>query len=224
MPVFRLSKEPIFPHPELANEEGIVAIGGDLSPRRLLAAYCNGIFPWFSEDQPILWWSPDPRCIIFPEDIKVSRFMQKLLRKGTYKVTFDTAFRQVITCCAELRTEGTWITQEMHEAYCTLHSLGYAHSVEVWYEERLVGGLYGVSLGSCFFGESMFSIMDNTSKTALITLAAKLKEKGFTMIDCQVHTQHLESMGAVNVPRSDFLHLLAEGLEKDTFRGNWSSF
>jgi len=205
MPVFRLTDKLVFPHPSLADEDGILAVGGDLSCERLLLAYKNGIFPWFSEDEPILWWSPNPRCVLFPKDIKISRSMRKFLKKQLYEVTFDTCFRHVIAMCAKLREGNTWITPEIIESYSKLHDLGFAHSVETWYEGRLVGGLYGVSLGKCFFGESMFSTMDNASKIALITLCQKLEEKGFLLIDCQVYSKHLESLGAVNIDRDLFL-------------------
>jgi leucyl/phenylalanyl-tRNA---protein transferase len=221
MPVYRLSEKMAFPHPNLANGDGLLAVGGDLSVRRLMLAYCNGIFPWFSKGDPVLWWSPDPRFILFPGDIKVSTSMRKFLRKNLYKVTFDTSFKEVITSCANQRAEGTWITDDMVEAYCTLHTLGYAHSVEAWYGDSLVGGLYGVSIGSCFFGESMFTAMDNASKVALITLGEKLLEKGFSLIDCQVYSKHLESLGSVKVARVEFLKLVEAGLQKETLKGDW---
>ncbi|HHV29415.1 MAG TPA: leucyl/phenylalanyl-tRNA--protein transferase [Clostridium sp.] len=224
MPVFRLSKELIFPHPSLANEDGILAVGGDLSCERLLLAYRNGIFPWFTEYDPILWWSPDPRCVLFPKDIKISKSMKKFLRKQLYEVTFDTCFKDVITMCAELRRDNTWITSDIIDSYCKLHNLGFAHSIETWHEGALVGGLYGVSLGKCFFGESMFSVMENASKTALITLSQKLEEKDFLLIDCQVHSKHLESLGAVNIDRDKFLKYLERGLAHKTLRGNWEVF
>ncbi|NLB78720.1 MAG: leucyl/phenylalanyl-tRNA--protein transferase [Clostridiaceae bacterium] len=208
MPVFRLTKELLFPHPTLAIKDGILAVGGDLSDQRLLLAYRNGIFPWFMENEPIMWWSPDPRFVLFPENIIISKSMKKFLRKDLYKVTFDTRFRDVITKCSELRKDNTWITPDMIEGYCKLHELGFAHSVETWFEGSLVGGLYGVALGRCFCGESMFSIMDNASKTALITLSRELENKGFLMIDCQVYSKHLESLGAVNISRDTFLQYL----------------
>ncbi|MDP4089592.1 MAG: leucyl/phenylalanyl-tRNA--protein transferase [Bacillota bacterium] len=213
MSIYRLSEDLIFPHPSLANEDGLLALGGDLSPERLLLAYCNGIFPWFSEDEPILWWSPDSRFVLYPKDIKVSHSMKKLLKKNTFSVSYDTCFRDVISSCASTRKDtGTWITAEMIEAYCTLNRLGFAHSVETWNEGRLVGGLYGIALGKCFFGESMFSIMPNASKTAIITLSRRLEEKGFLMIDCQVYTKHLESLGAVKLPREEFLQVVEQGI------------
>lgn len=215
MPVFKLSDELIFPHPSLAEEDGLLAIDGDLSPERLMLAYSNGIFPWFSEDEPILWWSPDPRFVLYPKDIKISHSMKKLLKKNAYRISFDTCFRDVIFNCANVRKEsGTWISEEMIEAYCKLHELGYAHSAEAWYEEKLVGGLYGISIGKCFFGESMFSTRSNASKAAFITLVKKLEEQGYIMIDCQVYTEHLESLGAVNISRAKFLELLKEGIHR----------
>lgn len=216
MPIFRLSEDLIFPHPSLAEEDGCLAIDGDLSPERLLLAYSNGIFPWFSEDEPIIWWSPDPRCILYPKDIRISKSMKKILKKNLYRITFDTCFRDVISNCSNLRKEsGTWITDDMIEAYCKLHELGLAHSVETWYKDKLVGGLYGISLGKCFFGESMFSTMNDASKAAFITLCKQLEEKNFLMIDCQVHTKHLESLGAVEISRKEFLELVEKGISSE---------
>jgi len=212
MPIYRLPKDLVFPHPSLSEEDGLLAIGGDLSAKRLLLAYTNGIFPWFSEDEPILWWSPDPRFVLYPKDIKISKSMKKILKKNTYKITFDTCFRDVISNCSNTRkASGTWITNEMIEAYCRLHELGFAHSAEAWYEDKLVGGLYGISIGKCFFGESMFSTMDNASKAAFITLSKVLEEEKFLMIDCQVHTNHLESLGAIHISREKFLELVERG-------------
>ncbi len=215
MPVFKLSEDLIFPDPSLAEEDGLLAAYGDLSPERLMLAYSNGIFPWFSDGEPILWWSPDPRFILYPNDIKISHSMKKLLKKNTYKISFDTCFRDVISNCAEVRKEsGTWITEGMIEAYCKLHVLGYAHSVETWYEDKLVGGLYGIIIGKCFFGESMFSTMDNASKIAMITLCKKLQEKDFVIVDCQVYSKHLESLGAVNISREKFLEIVRKEVSK----------
>lgn len=209
MPIYRLSNDLIFPDPTLAEEDGLLAIEGDLSPDRLLLAYSNGIFPWFSEDEPILWWSPNPRFVLFPKDIRISHSMKKMLKKNTYKVSFNTCFRDVISNCSSLREEtGTWITDEMIEAYCKLNELGFAHSVECWYDNKLVGGLYGVSIGRCFFGESMFSTMSNASKVAFITLSKILEEQNFDLIDCQVHTHHLESLGATHISREVFLDIV----------------
>jgi len=213
MPIYRLSNDLVFPDPSLAEEDGLLALEGDLSPERLILAYSNGIFPWFSEDEPILWWSPDPRFVIYPKEIRISHSMKKTLKKNTYRVSFDTCFKDVISNCSNLRKdEGTWITNEMIEAYCKLHKLGFAHSVETWYGDKLVGGLYGISMGKCFFGESMFSTMDNASKVAFINLSRVLEEKNFVVIDCQVHTAHLESLGAVNISREDFLDLIERGI------------
>lgn len=214
MPIYKLSEDLVFPHPALADEDGLLAAFGDLSPERLLLAYSSGIFPWFSEDEPILWWSPDPRFVLHPKDIKVSHSMKKVLKKNTYNISFDKCFRKVISSCSNVRKEsGTWITDEMIDAYCKLHELGFAHSVEAWYENRLVGGLYGISIGKCFFGESMFSLMPNASKSAFITLSRLLEDKEFLMIDCQVYTEHLESLGAIRVARDEFLKTLNEGIK-----------
>jgi leucyl/phenylalanyl-tRNA--protein transferase len=220
MPIYGLTEELAFPHPSEANEDGLLAVYGDLSPKRLLLAYCNGIFPWYSEDDPILWWSPDPRFILCPQNLKISNSMKKVLRKNTYKITFDTCFRDVMFNCGNLRKEttGTWITEEMLEAYCKLHELGFAHSVEAWYEGNLVGGLYGISIGKCFFGESMFSTMSNASKAAFITLCKILEEKNYLIIDCQVYTEHLESLGAVNISREDFLSIIEKGIAMEPLK------
>ena len=213
MPIYKLSDDLVFPDPSLCEPDGLLAIEGDLSPDRLLLAYSNGIFPWFSQGEPILWWSPNPRFIVYPKNIKISHSMKKLIKKNTYKVSFDTCFREVISNCSMIRKEtGTWITNEMIEAYCKLHELGYAHSVETWFDGKLVGGLYGISMGKCFFGESMFSTMDNASKFAFISFGKVLEEKGFSIIDCQVHTNHLESLGAVNMTRENFLELIKKGI------------
>lgn len=224
MPIFRLSEEPVFPPPELATEEGVLAVGGDLSAERLLAGYANGIFPWYSQGDPIIWWSPDPRFVIFPNEIVVSGSMRRVLNKGKFTVTFDRAFPEVIRECSGPRKKekGTWITRDMMEAYIELHRLGFAHSVETWAGDELKGGLYGVSLGRAFFGESMFAREDNASKTALIVLGRKLGELGFLVIDSQVHNPHVESLGAREIPRSEYLKLLKKALESGTtLKGNW---
>ncbi|MCC8999490.1 MAG: leucyl/phenylalanyl-tRNA--protein transferase [Candidatus Contendobacter sp.] len=201
-----------FPPPDraLTEPDGLLAAGGNLSPRRLLRAYRLGIFPWYSPGQPILWWSPDPRLVLFPESVNLSRSLRKTLRKGLFTVTADTAFAAVIAACAAPRGEdpGTWITPEMNRAYIRLHQLGHAHSFESWHEGELVGGLYGVAVGRVFYGESMFSIMSDASKVALAALAAQLWRWQFTLIDCQVHTEHLTRMGAVEIPRATFIQLL----------------
>ncbi|MGK0469120.1 leucyl/phenylalanyl-tRNA--protein transferase [Clostridium sp.] len=213
MPIYGLSNDLVFPDPSLSEQDGLLAINGDLTPQRLLLAYSTGIFPWFSDEEPILWWSPDPRFIVYPKDVKISHSMKKTLKKKRFRVSFDTCFRDVISNCSNIRKDtGTWITDEMIEAYCKLHKLGFAHSVETFYEDKLVGGLYGVSIGKCFFGESMFSTMDNASKVAFITLSKVLEEKDFNLIDCQVHTNHLESLGGVFISRKDFLSLLKKGI------------
>jgi leucyl/phenylalanyl-tRNA---protein transferase len=223
MPVYRLPDAIVFPPVDHAAKNGLLAIGGDLSPERLLAAYRVGIFPWYNDKEPILWWSPDPRFVLFPDELHVSRSMRQFLKKGIVRITFDQAFREVITSCRRFRPgqDGTWITLEMRDAYTALHDLGYAHSVEVWREEELVGGLYGVSLGRAFFGESMFSAIPNASKTALITLVSRLKERGFELIDCQVETAHLAGLGARPIPRPAFCATLEKTLQQETLRGDW---
>lgn len=225
MPVYRLTDEIRFPSPAHARRDGLLAVGGDLTPERLLAAYRAGIFPWYSDGEPPLWWSPDPRCILFPEELRLSRSMRQFLRKGHLAVTCDRAFRAVIAACGKPRPgqEGTWITAEMQTAYGRLHDLGYAHSVEAWQGESLVGGLYGISLGSAFFGESMFSRSPNASKAALATLVGALRTRGFSFIDCQLATPHLLSLGARTVPRRAFLDLLKTALAAETLRGSWGS-
>lgn len=202
-----------FPDVELALREpdGLLAIGGDLSRARLLEAYRRGIFPWYGKDQPILWWAPDPRLVLVPAEVHVSRSLAKTLRQGKFSLTLDRAFSEVIQACAEPRPDqsGTWITPEMIAAYSDLHVTGYAHSVECWCRGELAGGLYGISIGRVFFGESMFSRIPNASKAALVYLARQLARWHFPLIDCQVHTAHLESLGAIPMPRADFTRLLA---------------
>ncbi len=222
MKICILDKNKELPNPINADKKGLLAIGGELDTDRLKEAYSKGIFPWFSEDEPILWWSPDPRFVLIPEEIKVSRSMKKFLNKDIYRVTFDEKFYEVISMCAKMREGNTWITQEMIEAYYQLHKEGYAHSVEVWYGDILAGGLYGVSFGRAFFGESMFSLFENSSKTGFIYLTQKLKEKGFDFIDCQVYTKYLESFGAKMVERTVFLSILKESLKKETLKGKWN--
>ncbi|MGB7933717.1 MAG: leucyl/phenylalanyl-tRNA--protein transferase [Gammaproteobacteria bacterium] len=204
-----------FPDVELALKEpdGLLAIGGDLSTARLLNAYASGIFPWYGPGQPILWWSPDPRLVLRPETLHISRSLQKTLRKRPFRVTLDAAFEAVIDNCAAPRANasGTWITPEMTTAYLELHRQGYAHSVECWQDKRLVGGLYGVSIGRVFFGESMFAHASDASKVALATLARQLSHWGFPVIDCQVHTRHLQSLGAIPLLRKEFITILRAG-------------
>jgi len=224
MPVYLLSDEIIFPPPNLANDDGLLAVGGDLHPDRLLLAYKSGIFPWYSDEDPILWWSPDPRLVLYPKELKVSRSLARTMRKDRFKITMDSHFKQVIESCAQTRSrigEGTWITKEMIEAYCRLHELGYAHSVETWCEGQIVGGLYGVSLGRCYFGESMFSTVSDASKVALVHLRNFLNNQDFNMIDCQVPTDHLVSMGAREISRHDFLRQLDQSLKYPSLIGTW---
>jgi len=225
MPVFQLTQKLLFPPPRLAREDGLLAVGGDLSRERLLLAYRLGIFPWFSEDMPILWWSPDPRLVLYPADLKISGRMKRTLRKNIFRISLDCAFEQVISACAEVRLnagEQTWIVADMISAYTRLYEAGFAHSVEVWHGEELAGGLYGVSLGGCFFGESMFTRVSNASKVALVNLASHLIRHGFDLIDCQVYTPHLLRMGAREIPRHRFLAQLNESLRKPTIKGKWS--
>jgi leucyl/phenylalanyl-tRNA--protein transferase len=213
MPVFSLSDRLAFPPPHLATEEGLLAVGGDLSPERLILAYKNGIFPWYNPGEPILWWSPDPRLVLLPSELHVSRSLRRLLRKHKFQVTFNTRFREVIDACARAKRragEGTWITPEMESAYIRLNDLGYAHSVEAWRDGRLAGGLYGVALGRFFFGESMFTNVSNASKVAFVTLVKRLKTLEFKLIDCQVYTRHLVSLGAREIPRKEFLKRIRE--------------
>ena len=224
MPIFRLVDEPVFPPPDYADPSGLLAVGGDLSNERLLEAYRVGIFPWYSDDQPILWWSPDPRLILDLKDFKISRSLGKTLKKGVFQVTFDHAFEEVIQACAVVPREaqnGTWITAEMQEAYINLHGLGYAHSVETWFGGQLAGGLYGVSLGKCFFGESMFHLKTDASKVALATLVERLKRWDFHFIDSQMTTEHMVRLGAKELPRRIFLKRLQSALHHPTRRGRW---
>ena len=200
-----------FPHPSLANEDGVLAIGGELNVDRLLLAYRNGIFPWFEEGEPIVWWSPNPRMVLYPSMLKVSKSMRKVIKQEQYKVTFDKSFASVIDNCKTIfRADqgGTWITSDMKEAYLDLHNKGIAHSVEVWEGEELVGGLYGVNVGRVFCGESMFSKKSNTSKLAFISLVQKLSEQDYHMVDCQLYTDHLASLGAEEISRDIFLEEL----------------
>lgn len=206
--IFRLDERLLFPKPELAEEDGMLAVGGDLSTDRLLLAYSNSIFPWYSDDSPILWFSPHERFVLYPDELKISKSMRQVMRSGKFKVTTNTAFADVIANCAQAERvdqDGTWITTDMQQAYIKLHQLGHAHSVEVWLDNELVGGLYGVQVGRVFCGESMFSKVSNASKLALITLC---QTGNYDMIDCQVHTSHLESLGARMIDRVDYLKLL----------------
>lgn len=225
MPVYQLPDEHIFPRPSLAREDGLLAVGGDLHPDRVLLAYSNGIFPWYSDGEPILWWSPDPRCVLYPEKLHHSKTMKQVLRRGHFRISVDTAFEAVMTACGTTDRpgqHGTWITNDMKRAYCELHQLGYAHSVEVWQEETLVGGLYGLCLGSVFFGESMFAHASNASKAGFLTLVPWLKARGVTLVDCQTHTDHLESLGAEMIDGDRFQKELGEGMQQRTLLGPWS--
>lgn len=224
MPVYALDDKLIFPDPNLAEESGLLAVGGDLSPERLLLAYSSGIFPWYSEDDPILWWSPEPRMILIPESLKISRSFRQIINKNKFEIKFDTQFKQVISNCSKAPRndqDGTWITKEMKQAYIKLHKLGFAHSVETYYKDELVGGLYGISLGKAFFGESMFFKRNDASKIALYFLVQKIKEWGFHFIDAQVETEHLKSMGAQLIPRKEFLISLNSALNFPTIQGKW---
>ncbi len=211
MPIYYLSEKLIFPPVEHADQDGVLAIGGDLSSARLLLAYKSGIFPWYSEDEPIVWWAPNPRFVLYTDKLKVSKSMRSLFNKKAFEVTINRAFDDVISNCKTIYRndqEGTWIDEEMKQAYTKLHQKGWVHSVETWKEGVLVGGLYGVCIGKCFFGESMFATESNASKYAFITLVQFLKAKGFEMIDCQVHTPHLESLGAEHISMNDFKRYL----------------
>ena len=215
-----------FPSVNKATPDGVVAMEGNLSPGMLLSAYKQGIFPWYSEGEPILWWSPDPRMVLFPEKIHISKSMSRSFKSGRFSFSMDNQFREVVNSCSGIprkHEDGTWITREMKDAYINLHKLGWGHSVEVWEDNELVGGLYGLSMGSVFFGESMFSKKNNASKAAFIILAQTLGGLGFTMIDCQLYTPHLESLGAVKIDRNEYLGLLNNGLQADTRRGNWNN-
>ena len=209
--MYFLTKDLYFPPVEEASPEGIIAIGGDLSIERLLLAYRSGIFPWFEDDEHIMWWAPEERMVLLFEDLRITKSMRNVFNKEEFKVTFNKDFRAVITNCQVIKREGqngTWITEDMVEAYCKLHELGYAKSVEVWQNEELVGGLYGVDLGHIFCGESMFSKVSNASKVAFITLAQKLQKANYRLIDCQVYNDHLASLGCVEIDREDFMMIL----------------
>ncbi|NLY41938.1 MAG: leucyl/phenylalanyl-tRNA--protein transferase [Desulfovibrionales bacterium] len=225
MTVFHLSAEPVFPHPSHADADGLLAVGGDLSPQRLLRAYSMGIFPWYTEHTPILWWSPEPRCILEPGGLHVPARLKRLLRQQPFRITLDTAFDQVMTHCARTPRstgQGTWIVPEMQAAYSTLHSLGFAHSVEVWNGTTLAGGVYGLALGRAFFGESMFYHQPNASKIGVVTLVRLLEQAGYSLVDCQQTTAHMQRFGGFAVSRTEFLHRLDAALAWPTQRGQWS--
>jgi leucyl/phenylalanyl-tRNA--protein transferase len=211
MSVFYLDDELWFPAQDEARDDGLLAVGGDLRPERLLLAYYNGIFPWYNDDEIPMWWSPDPRFILLPDELKVSKSMKQIIKKAHFQFRMDTAFDAVINNCSSIRRRddpGTWISNDIVDAYTALHKLGFAHSAEAWRGDELVGGLYGIKLGNVFFGESMFSKESNASKFAFISMVEQLKAQGVLLIDCQVHTEHLESLGAKMMPRAQFLALL----------------
>lgn len=217
MPVYLLNEKLYFPPVDNANEDGLLAVGGDLSPERLLLAYQYGIFPWFNEEEIILWWSPDPRFILFPNELYISKSMKKIIKQNIFSYTINQCFEVVIDQCANIDRkdqDGTWITQDMKEAYILLHHLGYAQSVEVWQDNHLVGGLYGILMGKCFFGESMFQHVSNASKFGFIQFVQHLQQIGVVIIDCQIHTPHLESLGASFINRSEFIHIIQENIHK----------
>ncbi|HTC00405.1 MAG TPA: leucyl/phenylalanyl-tRNA--protein transferase [Ferruginibacter sp.] len=209
--MFLIGKELIFPLVDQADEEGLLAIGGDLSAERLLLAYRNGIFPWYNEDEPICWWSPDPRFVLYPDKLKITKSMQTVLNNGTFRFTINRAFEEVIKNCKSVtrkNQDGTWISPDVQEAYINLHKLGYAHSAEAWVNGELVGGLYGIRLGKIFFGESMFSKASNASKFAFINYVKQLQKEDVQLIDCQIYTDHLKSLGATMIERKNFIDLL----------------
>ncbi len=211
-----MGEDIFFPPVDAAKPSGLVAIGGDLSPKRLIAAYGSGLFPWYSEGEPILWWSPDPRFVLLPQELHISRSLRKFLKKETYSCTLNKAFADVISSCATMPRHGqngTWIVPEMQQAYTTLHSMGLAHSIEVWENGNLVGGLYGVALGRAFFGESMFHTRPQASKVAFVALVTMLQEQGFLVLDCQQETPHVKAFGARMIPRTEFLHILQQALD-----------
>lgn len=224
MTIYRLFEEPIFPDPEEADPDGLLAVGGDLSPQRLINAYANGIFPWYADNSPILWWSTNPRLILIPEELHVPRSLRRVLNKGMFSFTMDAKFSAVIrhcACCPRPAQEGTWLVEEMVDAYIVLHELGYAHSVEAWMDGELVGGLYGVALGSVFFGESMFYHVPDASKAAFASCVEQLRRWGFTLIDCQQTTHHLLRFGAQEVQRYRFLSMMREGVDRPSRVGRW---
>jgi leucyl/phenylalanyl-tRNA--protein transferase len=225
--ILPLGRAHTFPDPSGAPKEGLLAYGGDLDPERVLKAYSMGIFPWYSPDDPILWWSPDPRLLLYPRELKISKSLRRVLRNSEYRVLFDHDFASVIESCARIERpgqEGSWLGEEMVEAYTQLHRRGFAHSVEVYRGERLIGGLYGIGLGAAFFGESMFSAEKNASKIALKALSDVLSERGYDFVDCQVVTEHLVRMGATVVSRERFLSELKEALSKGGCCGGWRDF
>ncbi len=224
MPIFELPDSISFPPAELADEDGLLAIGGDLMPERVLTAYANGIFPWPHDDAPLLWFSPDPRMVIRPAELRIPRRLARTIRQGRFEVTLDTVFEQVIAACSgvpRVDQGGTWITAEMVAAYTDLHRLGYAHSAEAWFEGQLVGGVYGISIGAMFCGESMFTIESDASKVALVTLIDQLARWGFDLFDAQLYMEHLVRYGFQEWPRNQYLEALSEAVRKKTRLGTW---
>ena len=224
MPLYQLDHRLVFPPPHLADENGVLAFGGDLSAERLKLAYSQGIFPWYDEDLPIIWHSPDPRMVLMADEIRVNRSLRKAIRRAPYRITMDTAFEAVMQACADTYRPGqggTWITEDMKSAYFDLHRQGHAHSIEAWQGDELVGGLYGISLGAAFFGESMFALAPDASKIAFVTLVQELAGWGIDLVDCQVYTEHLDRFGATEWPREQFLEVLAEKLKAPTRLGPW---
>ncbi len=227
MPIFRLTNELAFPDPSYAEKEGILAVGGDLSVERLVLAYANGIFPWPHRGAPLLWFSPDPRMVMLPEEFKVSDSLRQLIRSNKYTCTFDRDFPEVIRHCATVPRKGqngTWITNDMVRAYLRMHREGYAHSAETWFQGKLVGGLYGISLGKVFFGESMYHTMRDASKFAFYHLVEQLKAWDFELIDVQQDTDHMRSLGARTIPRDEFMAMLETAVSQPTYKGNWNNY
>ena len=227
MPIFRLTNELAFPDPSYAEKEGILAVGGDLSVERLVLAYANGIFPWPHRGAPLLWFSPDPRMVMLPGEFKVSGSLRQLIRSKKYTCTFDRDFPEVIRQCATVPRKGqngTWITNDMVRAYLRMHREGYAHSAETWFEGKLVGGLYGISLGKVFFGESMYHNMRDASKFAFYHLVEQLKAWDFELIDVQQDTEHMRSLGARTIPRDEFMAMLETAVSQPTYKGNWNNY
>jgi leucyl/phenylalanyl-tRNA--protein transferase len=216
-----------FPDPNLADDDGLIAQGGELTPEFLLSAYCQGIYPWFCQDEPVLWWSPNPRMVLLPEKFKLKKSLQQVINKGIFELKIDTSFKEVITNCSHSPRPGqeeTWITDDIIEGYVKLHQLGYAHSFESYFKGELVGGLYGISIGNCFFGESMFFTKSDASKVAFYHLVQFALKNNFAFIDAQQETPHLQSLGAEPIPRKDFLEMLKTALQKETLQGKWTQF
>lgn len=228
MPIFELPDEPLFPDPRQAEADGLLAIGGDLSAERLVASYFHGIFPWFNEDsEHIMWWSPTPRLVLYPSKFKLSKSLRQKIRRKTFEIRLDTAFEEVIRACGNAprdEQDGTWITEKMITAYINLHELGLAHSVECWQDDKLVGGLYGISLGRSFFGESMFHAVSDASKVAFYSLSQLALKLDFHFIDCQMKTDHLVSLGAEEISRDSFLTQLAESNKDKTLQNSWQKY